>query len=513
MPSFNKNFGFKTSPFEQYVAENEPNIDDYAVKPPYFEETVERTVARSSFILFGFRGSGKSATRITTAKEIWKLRGEGQTVPLIVTLTDFHPIIGNSAIELINASTILRHVAFLTIEALLLWLSDQDKHEQLIETLSGEEKNVFIDVVRTFYLCVPESKRKVRETEAMKVLHQTWINRSNMWVSKRWQNISSVVASIVSALSKKHLSTESMKGDIEALLSGADELSEGIIILDRLVECARLFGFSGVCIFVDKVDEHTKTQDFAEKTARLIHPILSQVQLMEVENLGWIYFLWDKVKSYCSEEKLLVRLDKLAHCNVKWSEQFLSDMIKKRVKHFSNGKITNLQSVCDKTVDFSAKLSEMIGLVQSSPRELIRLMDVIIREYNATHGEKAKKVLLSVKDIEHGEDIYIKDRLWTIYNNKILSQILRLGLPTFTNKDVQTAFRISVQGARNRIRNWEVSGAVKLSGTISSSSDAGGAPSNQYSIADPRILRMLERRLFDAEVLTEVAMGEDEASG
>lgn len=61
---------FRANPFEHYTAETEPDIAAYAVRPPYLEGIVGRAKALSSFILFGARGSGKSATRITVYKEI-----------------------------------------------------------------------------------------------------------------------------------------------------------------------------------------------------------------------------------------------------------------------------------------------------------------------------------------------------------------------------------------------------------------------------------------------------------
>jgi hypothetical protein len=37
MPKLVEALGLKENPFEHYVAETEPNIAEYAVRPPYFE--------------------------------------------------------------------------------------------------------------------------------------------------------------------------------------------------------------------------------------------------------------------------------------------------------------------------------------------------------------------------------------------------------------------------------------------------------------------------------------------
>lgn len=120
MPIFTDNFGFKEIPFEQYVAEREPRINEYAVKPSYFEETRRRVKSVSSYILFGFRGSGKSATRITTEKETWKEIGEGTKGPLMVSMIDFDVLLKAKKVEEVELVDIVRRVAFLTVEGILL---------------------------------------------------------------------------------------------------------------------------------------------------------------------------------------------------------------------------------------------------------------------------------------------------------------------------------------------------------------------------------------------------------
>jgi len=71
MPKLVDSLGLKGNPFEHYVVETEPDIAEYAVKPPYFETIEARANSRSSYVLFGDRGAGKSATRLTVFKQLW----------------------------------------------------------------------------------------------------------------------------------------------------------------------------------------------------------------------------------------------------------------------------------------------------------------------------------------------------------------------------------------------------------------------------------------------------------
>jgi hypothetical protein len=93
MPRLVETLGLKGNPFEHYVAETEPNIAEYAVKPPYFEAKDARALNTSSFVLFGDRGSGKSATRLTIFKQLWGKKANNERVPLVVTFSDFSSVL------------------------------------------------------------------------------------------------------------------------------------------------------------------------------------------------------------------------------------------------------------------------------------------------------------------------------------------------------------------------------------------------------------------------------------
>lgn len=506
MPTFDQYFGFEVSPFEQYVAEKEPLINEYAVKPPYFEEAKRRIEAVSSFLLFGRRGSGKSATRLTAEKEVWS--SKSNRVPLIVSLTDFHNIIRERSVEAVTDLDICTRVAFLTVESILLWISNQGEGEAFLDALTDYEQKLLISIAKSFYLTVPETERRISSEDAMKVLHQNWVNQTQDWIHKRWGSISSVIAKISSAIVKKKLENDNIAQDIEAILRSTDSVQTSKALLTRLVELSRALGFSGIVALVDKVDETAKTQKSSEATATLVHPIISQVQLMEIDGLAWIFFLWDKVKSDFSGEKLYARLDKFAHSEIEWSDVFLKEMVGHRISYFSDQKFRSLGDLCERNVDTDRHLNEILSLTQNSPRELIRLLDVVVREYNSNYGHLPEGRKLTDADLEAGKDAYVRDVLWNVYDSKVLSQLLRFNRPTFTNRDVQSAFKVQAPSARGRIQAWEASGAIHLSGTRAPDGESGGKPANEYSISDSRILRMAQRGLYDPNKLTEAPLDE-----
>ena len=62
MKTLVQSLGLRSNPFEHYTAETEPFIPSYAVRPPYLQAISDRVKGLSTFILFGDRGAGKSAT-------------------------------------------------------------------------------------------------------------------------------------------------------------------------------------------------------------------------------------------------------------------------------------------------------------------------------------------------------------------------------------------------------------------------------------------------------------------
>ena len=137
-----------------------------------------------------------------------------------------------------------------------------------------------------------------------------------------------------------------------------------------------------------------------------------------------------------------------------------------------------------------------------SPRDVIRLMDTIVREHDVIHSAKEHVVLLDDQSIMVGIDKYVTDIISSIYEERLLAQIFRLNKTTFSNRDVQLTFKVGPQSARNRIQSWENAGIIKLSGTRAAKGPLGGKPANEYSIVDAKIEWIMQRQLvrYDGEV-------------
>ena len=274
--------GLIGNPFEHYTAETEPNIADYAVRPPYLQAISDRVRGLSSFILFGDRGAGKSATRITVYAEIWGAPERKDVKrPLVVNLTDYSFIQEKVRKDRLQDRDIIYIVAFIVVEQLLVWLASLEDADRdiYINGLDEEERTLALALLKGFYLTVPDGDRQVSTNEALRLLNSAWTTKSAVWVSQRWDALAKIIASAVNALTKKEIDPSiDISSAAEALLKSltGDGPNTPRAILSKLVEFAQAFGFSGVSVLVDKVDETPATSNSAEATARLVHPTSSR---------------------------------------------------------------------------------------------------------------------------------------------------------------------------------------------------------------------------------------------
>lgn len=504
--SLNELLGFSRNPFEHYTAETEPDISSYAVRPPYLKSIVDRAKGVTSFVLFGDRGAGKSATRIKVYNELWSQLGHtAERLPFVVNVTEFSKITSHFSAGSLDDRKIVEIVAFNVIEQLFVWLAslEEDEREIYLEALNGEERSLVLALTQGFYLNVPALDRSVSTSDAMRLLNAAWATKSLIWINKRWDSVARIFASVLAALSKKHLDHEiDISAPAERILASlkGETPNAARAILARLVEMAQAFGFSGVCIFIDKIDETSVTSSSAEATARFIYPLLSHVQLLEVSGCSFVVFLWSKVQTHFMG-KHSIRLDKIAHTNITWSVDGLREMVDARVSYYSN-RSKRFEDLFEPTVDVGLLHRELVRLTVKSPRELIRLLDVICRE----HAARGAEGLIDKASIDIGCDKYVTETIGSWYPEKSLKQILRLGRVVFANKDVQTKFKIGDQGARVKIQGWVEAGLVRQDGTVPN--ETGGKPAYRFVIDDPRIIRIVEGRL---DQLVGAEVPEDEA--
>ncbi|MET3995022.1 hypothetical protein ABID65_006688 [Bradyrhizobium sp. S3.9.2] len=491
--------GLSANPFEHYVAETEPDIAEYAVKPPYFEAIDARAKNTSSYILFGDRGAGKSATRLTVFKQLWAAKSRGEAVPLAVNFVDFAVALTANKITNATEPALVSEVAFVVVESLLVWLSslEDDDRATYQQSMNAEEQELCYALLRDHYLTRPQGRREKSSREAMELFNQAFVSKSKLWVEQRWTAVTSVLTKTLQAFVEGRTGIKTdVAGDVANLLKKDENIAfDSVLLIRKLVDLAKIFGFAGIVLLIDKVDETEATTNSADQTAALIYPLLARVQLLEIAGFSWIFFLWSRIKGLFESTQYAVRLDKIGHATVTWEDQFFVQMLNRRLQYYSKGKVS-LPGLFAPETNMLKVHSELITVSMRSPRELVRLMDVIIREHDISHSAKAETTLLTSESMRSGLDKYVTDTITAVYGEKLLAQIFRLNKTVFTNKDVQLTFKIGAPSARTRIQSWENAGIIRFDGTRAAEGTQGGKPANEYKIVDARIERIMLLQLI-----------------
>lgn len=488
----------KSNPFEHYTAETEPDIAEYAVRPPYLKAIVDRAGQLTSFILFGDRGAGKSATRLTVYKDVWEtfsLEAPIHSKPFIVNLTDFNDVLEKFKKDKLTERDIVGLAAFAVIEQMFVWLSSLEEvdRKRITGRLDDAEKNLVVALLKGFYFSKEELDREHSTSETLRLLNSAWSTKSGVWTSQRWDSLSKIIVSIVNVFYKREAGNSmDISEPAEAILKSlvGESPNAPRAILNQLVEFSKVFGFSGVCVLVDKIDETPQTSNSSESTAKLIFPLLSHTQLIEVKGFSWIFFLWTDVKSHFYDRSR-VRLDKMAHANITWTPDSLQEMLNERMKYYSSHKLL-FKDLFSENLDPDETFSNLVDISVKSPRELIKLMDILFREHDARNCEGP----IDQDTLDIGLDKYCTETIQSWYASSALQQVYRVGKVEFINKDVQSVFKIGDQGARVKINNWEDAGLVKREGTLPS--DVGGKQNNRYVVSDPRVRRIILKKLDSA---------------
>lgn len=485
--------GFLTNPFEGNTAEREPEIELYVVRPPYLDPAEEASLNTGSYTLSGTRGSGKSATRITIQRNIWT---RSDPHPLPIALTNFNNFRGKKEpTELLDIFA--SQVFYLTIEACLVYFTAIEKSllEKKLDKFDKPTKK-FIDwALKNYYLNRPQKTRDSSAQECFDLFAVSLARRSQMWAEKKWGAITESLIDLAAGIAKRFDidvgQTSSFKEVLATEKNPGD--SDPVYILRKSVEFARVMGFSGLLVQVDKVDETDWTQNSAEEAAKLIWPLYANIQLHEIDGLAWSFFLWDQVRSLLVQENgMHVRWDKLPNDRIKWDRNHLERLVERRLAHFSKDKVTRLVNLFDVDDAEEGNLyQKILSLSGMAPRTLVSVLNsVLINHIQEVEGQPKKMTMAS---LDRGLDTYSVTTITNDYTLNTITQLQRVGMSKFITKDVTRVFGISSAGARQKINKWIDSGLVYQTSPLVTIE--ARKPVDQFLVSEPRVKRIIERKL------------------
>ena len=255
--------------------------------------------------------------------------------------------------------------------------------------------------------------------------------------------------------------------------------------LEILLSFVKKLGFNSIYILIDKPDETEQTGNNPQATYQLMQPLLKDLELLGLNGYGFKFFLWDQIEPYYRKD---ARPDRIHQYKLNWSSKGLMEVLQKRLQSFSQNKISSIQELITPSPSF--QVDESLCMISNgSPRNLIRICESIL----ATQAERdtnVNKIDLQALDIgltKFSERIFKEN-----YGETYFKEIQKVGRELFTTNYVANdVLKISVQGARGKIKGWVASGLVKQVGTIIV--PPAKKPVNYYCVVDPLAVRLIHR--------------------
>jgi hypothetical protein len=451
--------GFTENPFQFTNADEEEHLQTYFIPPPYFGSVWGDPQRPSSHVIFAPRGGGKSAQR-----RMIEYRAQSENV-FAVTYDRFEKL---DAVDLhtIGLDFHLRNI----IELILLGFLLEYKGRELQAPSFSSPQREQIESLCGQYL------GKINRLEALDALKslRTLSSRAKQAL-REWSG--PVNALVSAALASHGVHSPGLGPGIQMGQSSSAGEAPSKIHLEIAIGLLKSIGFDSVYILVDKVDETPKTGNDAEDSFLLIKPLLRDLELMQLRDVGFKFFLWDKLQPAYRE---YARPDRLQQFELSWSKDDINKMLSRRLEAFSEGRIKDLSQLT--SANLATGLQVMVTIFASgSPRDMIRICQQIMSEQLQMDPDSEKIGVLAIID---GISKFSQARARELVPPQILRDLIKVGRLDFTTNYVANdVFKISVNSARNKILQWTQTGAVERVGEL----HTGSRPVHHYAISDIRV--------------------------
>jgi len=491
-----ENLGFIKNPFSTFSAEEEKDfINETFVSPLYLKSLTEEICSGHSRFILGSRGVGKTSL-------IYNLKQHCDKKNIFsVTVDDYEGIVLNK-----SKIGLLRLIIEVLIRDYTIALA---KNPAFIKGLSADKKEKLAFIIKILYK--PLTKIEYEEhynrvtsfkrKNLLKQLYNKLFNKPiNILISGGIEIISDTIRSSlglpdpnVGKFYKSYLPELDIERPLQdredkKLLSNDKALKN---ILDDLCKIITDSGFKKPVIFFDKIDEYPILSSNISQISSFVEDLLKDTTILLHQNYAFVFSLWDAVKPELTSKG--VRFDKIKPLDVTWTEAQLKEILEKRLKYFSEGKVN-----CKALIANEQKFNEIISMASNSPRYMFRLLSVIYDQQNNIDHTSSNLSELAISNgmIEFSKtfDFYAafpgkrgtKDDVMTSVN-----RLLKIGKLQISTKDFVSSFKVSSQTAKNYIQIQQNYGLVVKNST----SIDGNA--NFYDVKYPVIKHLIENGIFE----------------
>lgn len=444
-----KNLGFNADPFATTNADEEENLEEYFVPPPFFKAVYGQPISPKSDIVFAPRGGGKTAL-----KRKIELSSVGKDF-LCIAYNDFD--VSGLKLKDVNAEFHLINLVELVLTAVVTAVSTQG-----INNLSNEDRHLLYLLIRQHFTEIDQTKLKQ---------NISCIKNFEDKAKDLWNKFTGPLGLVINGLLEKiGFGTTELKGFQKAggkLGSLKDQLAE----LQRI---SRRLGYDSIYVLIDRIDETPVTGD-AKSSYQFIESLIGDLHLLESKGFGFKFFLWNLL---LDDYRRVARPDRVKYYSLDWQAEQLTHVLSERLKAFSSGRVKSLQQISDQISPVSIDLVASV-FAQGSPRLLIRICREIIDQQSEIEAAADK---ISHKAIDRGINAIAENVTHEIFSAGAIREMQRVRRCDFTIKYIYSdIFKFTQQAALNKVRSWESSGAVYQIGTIQETT--GSKPSNHYGLA------------------------------
>lgn len=464
MSNIYQNLGFTKDPFAYTNADQEENLEDYFVPPPYYDSIQGDYNSPASHIVLAPRGSGKTAQRRMI--EIWS-----KDKPVLCVTYDRFELGNSQNLDDITLNYHLKNIIQRTLLNLILWIAE---YPDTINNFNKDEKKNLSILAHNYLGDV--SGAKVTET-----LND--IKSVTEKIKQYWNENIGVFDTVLNFLLKKY---ELPTLDLPELNQEGKKLSQSYKYqMELIYELAQKLGFKAIYILIDKVDETHLTTSDSKATYRLIEPLIKDLETHGIRGYAFKYFLWDKIYDYLLKSG---RPDRITIHSLIWSRDRLLEMLSNRLEAFSDIKIKTLESLFISPNKVKADDAVTI-LSWRSPRNVIRICQEIISEQTliSTIVTKLDNKTLDRASLKISEKISQE-----IYGQEAVNDIKKIDREFFSINHLATnIYKVSTNAVRPRVASWVDKGFLFMVG-----GDKAGSkrPINLYFVGDPRVNRIVNSK-------------------
>lgn len=489
--------GIKTNPFTRYSAEEELDfLDSIFYEPRYYKELCSLAENGTSRILVGQRGLGKSMTIYRLFNDL----GERGVLACLITRYDRIPINNNENYFLYK---ILQE---LTLGCLRLLLQNPSKKK----LINQYQKEVLAFCVEVFYDdSVPSSLLNT----AKQIKRKKRINKIKAFFNSNLKLVNGLVNCVVNItidLIKKGTGLEQIDyTNVSRQYIGELKLEEIhsipmeemarwnkdklIQLLNEILGVIKSLGFKTAVVLFDKIDEYQEISSDVKQVADFTKDILSDTDLLYINNLSIVFSLWSEVKR--DLQKQHVRFDKFKDIDITWRDEELESLINKRLQFFFSSQ--DIVVTLETLIPNKDQRNKVLELSDGSPRSLIRLLSEI---YNEEHSTKPIDSF-SMNAVSRGMLEYCKrfdyDALQTARfpsrQDMVswINKLLRLKKHYFSSTEFKSTFSLNLTTNAKWIDTLIKGGIIKVS------IEGENLEEQFYEISDPRIKHLITNGIIE----------------